>query len=120
MNQSRLVPARTELSNLFRHPLVFARRYWLPLIVLLIGASLDTWTTYQNVRDYTAAVEVHPVQRFVMELLGPAVGVPAAKLAQLAFVLLVAAWWKPWCGWMLALCGVVYGLAATSNHFLWL
>ena len=98
MKQNRLLPARTELPNLFRHPLRFARRYWLPLILLLIGASFDAWTTYQNVRDYTAVVEVHPVQRFVMELLGPTLGVPAAKLGQLAFVLLVAAWWAGFVG----------------------
>jgi hypothetical protein len=44
--------------------------------------------------------------------------VPVAKAIQLAFVLLVAAWWRPWCPWLLGACGLLYGAAAVSNHFL--
>ena len=35
---------------------------------------------------------------------------------KVAFVILVAAWWRPWCAWILRLCGVLYCLAAASNH----
>lgn len=117
---SKLLPARTDLPLLLFSPARFARRYWAPLLVLLIGATLDAITTYRNVRDYTAAVEVHPVQRLVFELFDAELGVPIAKLLQLAFVLFVAAWWRPWCPWILAIVGVLYTLAAMSNHFLWL
>jgi hypothetical protein len=118
--RNRLIPRNTELPTLVRAPLLFLRRYWLPLFLLLCGAVLDALTTYVNVRDFGADIEVHPVQRFVMTLFGPALGVPAAKAGQLFFVVAVAAWWRPWCGWLLALCGCFYGLAAASNHFLWL
>jgi len=53
-------------------------------------------------------------------LVGVEAGVPIAKLLQLGFVLLVAAWWRPWCRWILLACGCLYALAATSNYFLWI
>jgi hypothetical protein len=54
----------------------------------------------------------------VSEIVGVTAGVPVAKAVQLAFVLLVAAWWRPWCPWLLGACGLLYGMAAVSNHFL--
>ena len=60
----------------------------------------------------------HLVQRWVSQLLGVGAGVPLAKLTQLAFVLLVAAWWRPWTPWLLALCGLLYAVAAVSNYYL--
>lgn len=114
------LPARTEIPTLARRPAAFARRYWVPLLLLVVGATADAVTTYRNVARLGAGIEVHPVQRFVFEVLGPAAGVPVAKVLQVGFVLLVAAWWRPWCGWVLALCGALYGLAAANNHFLWL
>jgi hypothetical protein len=88
--------------------------------VLLCGAVLDGITTFNNLRTYGAAVEVHPAHRIVYELLPPAVGAPVGKLLQLGFVLFVAAWWRPWCAALLAGCGALYALAAASNHFQWL
>lgn len=110
MGKSRPLPSRSELPLLARSPGSFLRRYRWPLIALAAGATVDAITTYRNVRAYSAAVEVHPVKRLLFEVLGPEAGVPAAKLIQLAFVLLVAAWWKPWCRWVLALCGSLYAL----------
>lgn len=115
-----ILPARTELPLLVRTPASFARRYWLPVLLLVICATADAVTTYRNTALYGPDVEVHPVQRILFAVLGAEVGVPLAKVLQVGFVLLVAAWWKPWCGWLMSLCGVLYGLAALSNHNLWL
>ena len=115
-----MLPARTELPLLARTPLSFASRYWLPLAVLFVGALADTITTYQNSVAYGAHIEVHPVQRWVFETFGNGLGVPLAKVLQVGFVIFVAAWWKPWCPWILIACGGLYGLAAASNHFLWI
>jgi hypothetical protein len=112
------LPARTELPTLARQPATFAKRYWIPLVILLIGATVDTITTYHNAVLYGADVEVHPVQRWLFVWLGSEAGVPIAKLIQISFVLFVAAWWKPWCGWIIGGCGLLYSLAAVSNHFL--
>jgi hypothetical protein len=113
----RLLPRRTALPLLVRHPRAFASRYRWALLVLLAGAVADAVTTFHNLRIYGPAVEVHPAHRFVYELLPPAVGAPVAKALQLGFVLFVAAWWRPWCGALLAGCGLLYTLAALSNHF---
>jgi CHASE2 domain-containing sensor protein len=112
------LPRRTEIPRLLRHPLSFARAYWPSLALLLAGATADAITTYHNLRLYGPDVEAHVVQRWVSEAVGVAAGVPIAKLIQLGFVLLVAAWWKPWTPWLLALCGVLYGAAAVSNYYL--
>ena len=91
-------------------------RYRLPLAVLAAGAALDLVTTYRLVRQYGPGVEVHLVQQLVFRVFGTDAGVPIAKAIQVAFVILVAAWWRPWCAWILTLCGVLYCLAAASNH----
>jgi hypothetical protein len=113
-----LLPKHSELPRLARHPGAFLRVYWLPLLILLIGATADVVTTYHNLRLYGPAVEAHIVQRWVSEIVGIRAGVPIAKLIQLAFVIFVAAWWRPWTRWLLILCGLLYTTAAISNHFL--
>ncbi len=112
------VPHDTNLPLLARQPRAFVARYRVPLSVLLVGAAADLVTTYVNLQRYGPSVEAHPAQRLVSELVGVTLGVPLAKLIQLAFVLFVAAGWRPWCAWVLATCGVLYSLAAVSNHLL--
>lgn len=85
---------------------------------LLIGASCDLFTTLWNLRQYGPAIEVHVVQRWLSHWLGVDAGVPLAKVIQLSFVLLVAAWWRPWCRWIVLTCGTLYFLASISNYFL--
>lgn len=116
----KLLPRKTNLRILARHPALFVRAYWPALLILLAGASADGVTTFVALREYGPQTEVHPVQRWVSEILGVTAGVPLAKLAQVAFVVLVAAWWRTWCGWIMILCGLLYALAAVSNHFMWL
>ena len=113
-----LLPRKTEIPLLLNHPVRFIRAYWIALLILLIGATADVITTLVNLRLYGPDVEAHIVQRWVSQIFGVHAGVPLAKLAQLAFVLFVAAWWKLWTPWLLALCGLLYGAAAVSNHFL--
>jgi hypothetical protein len=113
-----IVPRNTNLPLLAKEPGAFARTYRIPLLILAAGATADLITTLINLRRYGPSVEAHPVQRLVSEVIGVSAGVPVAKVIQLGFVLLVAAWWRPWCAWILAICGVLYSLAAISNHFL--
>jgi len=113
-----ILPEKTELPRLFERPGEFVRVYWLPLVILLIGATADVITTLINLKLYGPEVEAHIVQRWVSQIFGVHAGVPLAKLGQLAFVLVVAAWWKPWTPWLLTLCGLLYAAAAVSNHFL--
>lgn len=120
----RIVPRRTELQVLARTPLVFAAHYRWSLMVLAVGAFFDALTTYQFLVTLGPDGEVHPVQRlfflYLLRYLSPLPVVSLVKSMQVGFVLLVAAWWQPWCRWLLLLCGVLYGLAALSNHFGWL
>jgi hypothetical protein len=113
-----IIPRDTNLPLLAKEPRVFAWKYRVSLLILLVGATADLITTYVNLKRYGTSVEAHPVQRLVSEIIGVTAGVPLAKLIQLAFVLFVAAWWRPWCAWVLGVCGVLYSLAAVSNHFL--
>ena len=103
---------------LWREPKAFVLRYRWALAALLVAATFDAITTYHNAVAYGTDVETHLVQRWVHAALGPAMGVPVAKVIQLGFVLLVAAWWKPWCRWVLWICASLYAAAAVSNHFL--
>jgi hypothetical protein len=114
------LPRRTNLRILLRRPGALLGRYRWALAVLVIGAAADFATTYRNMRQFGPEVELHPAQRMVSEVLGVTAGVPVAKLIQLAFVIGVACWWRPWCGPLMAVCGLVYAAAAVSNHFRWL
>lgn len=116
----RSVPENTSLPMLLRDPVRFARIYPLALLVLLSGAAADAFTTYRNLALYGLDVEVHLPQRLISMVIGPAIGVPLAKLIQLAFVIVVASWWRPWCAPLMIACGLLYALAAMSNYFLWL
>jgi hypothetical protein len=113
-----IVPNDSALPLLAREPRAFIRSYRWPLVVLVLGAGADVFTTLWNVRAYGAEIELHLAQRFVQQLIGIEAGVPLAKLMQLAFVVFVAAWWRPWCRWILLTCGAFYALAAVSNYFL--
>ena len=118
MASSRILPSDTELPQLLRHPRAFLIRYRWEMLVLWAGTSADLWTTLVNIEKYGPGIEAHVVQRMMSELFGIAVGVPLAKSFQFLFVVVVAAWWKPWCRWVLILCGILYGAAAVSNHWL--
>jgi hypothetical protein len=72
-------------------------------------------TTYRNVRC-SGGIEVHPVQRIVFELFGPAAGVPVAKLLQVGFVLLVARVVAAVVRMVALSVRALYGLAAANNH----
>lgn len=116
----RPIPLKTELHVLVRSPLIFADRYRWPLLILAVGAFFDALTTYRFLVVLGPDGEVHPVQRWFFLCLPPLLAVPVVKTMQVGFVLLVAAWWQPWCRWIMLLCGVLYGLAALSNHYGWL
>jgi hypothetical protein len=113
-----MLPHRTELPTLVKSPALFSTRYRWALIILLIGATADVITTLINLQRYGPGVEVHLAQRMVSQIIGVTLGVPIAKVIQLAFVILIAAWWRPWCAAILCLCGLLYSCAAISNHFL--
>jgi hypothetical protein len=111
------IPRNSELTTLLRQPAVFVRRYRIPLIVLLLAACADAVTTMLALKKFGVESEVHLVQRLVIKTAGVTAGVPLAKFIQLCFVVFVAAWWRPWCAWILLGCGALYALAAISNHF---
>ena len=109
---------RSNLPLLVRRPLLFARAYRWPLAVLAVGAVADAATTHDVLSSYGAGVELHPVQRLFAHLFGTsAAAVAGMKLVQTAFVVFVAALWRRWCAAVMVLCGVLYALAAVSNHF---
>jgi hypothetical protein len=113
-----LLSRDSALPLLMQRPLAFRDRYRWYLLWLLIGASCDLFSILWNLRQYGPSIEVHIVQRWLSHWLGVEAGVPIAKVIQLAFVLLVASWWRPWCRWILLTCGTLYFLASISNYFL--
>ena len=120
MNRTIPFPRDSALPLAMARPREFIRAFRWPLVALVLGAGADIFTTLWNLRAYGPGVEVHPVQRWVSLWLGVDAGVPLAKAGQMAFVILVAAWWRPWCRWVLCACAALYLLAAISNYFLWL
>jgi len=111
---------KTNLRLLLRRPGVLVRAYRWPIVVTLIGTTLDTITTMRAMYANGVAAELHPAMRAIAEEIGVTWGVPLASVMRLAFVAFVAAFWRRWCGWLLLVAGVGYALAAASNYFGWL
>lgn len=111
---------KSNLRILAYKPWLFIRVYRWPLIILLIGALLDTITTMNSMSLYGTDDELHPGIRVMVEQYGITFGMPIGTIVRLGFVLFVAAIWRRWCWWVLTICGILYILAAMSNHFLWL
>ena len=108
---------RSNLHLLTSHPGLFVRAYWWALLILIGGAILDAVTTYRNAVWLGVEAEIHPVGRVVMRALGPALGTWVAKLVQTVVVVCVASLWRPWCRWLMVVCGLLYTGAAVSNYF---
>lgn len=115
---SRLLPRRSAIPTLIGNPRRFVAEYRWSLVALVLSAAADLFTTLWNIRQYGIETEAHVVQRWVSECIGIEAGVPLAKFIQFACVVFVAAWWRPWCRWILLLCALLYAFAAISNYFL--
>jgi hypothetical protein len=111
---------RTNLHVLTRRPLVFIRKYRLPLAILLVGSVLDAITTMRFMLIYGVEEELHPAGRIIADVLGVGAGIAIGCAVRLGFVVVVAAIWRKWCGCLMVVCGVLYALAAASNHFGWM
>ncbi len=110
-----LMKRKSNLHLLRRHPVLFARTYRWPLVVLAAGLIADSITTYLLAREYGPLGEIHPAMRMMLSSLGAGPGVAVGQTVRAAAVLLVAGIWKFWCGWLMALCGVLYLLAGVWN-----
>jgi len=109
---------KSNLRLLTHHPLVFAGKYRWPLAVLLAGSVLDVLTTWEVLRLFGMQVELHPAAKIFGRIFGASLPVIAiGKVIQAAVAIFVASLWRKWTGWLLILCGVLYTLAAISNHF---
>jgi len=114
------MPNRSELGLLLYEPLRFRDRYRWSLFFLGLAAFFDGLTTYRFLQSIGPAAEVHPVQRLVFTYLPPLAGIVFAKSGQVMVAVLVAAWWQPWCRWLMWVTASLYGVAAISNHLQWL
>lgn len=114
MNRRRF---KSNFRLLRRRPLLFARIYRWPLLVLLIGAILDGVTTAVTLSRFGADSEIHPVVCLMAHILGPVTGTVLGKIGQVVFAIFVASLYRPWCRWIMLVCGVLYMLASVVNHF---
>jgi len=111
---------KSNLPLLRRHPWRFVRTYWLPLTILLIGGTLDAITTCEALGRHGPEVELHPGFRLMVRVFGTSPPVVSTlKAIQMLAALFVAALWDKWTGPLMTLCGVLYTLAAISNHYHW-
>jgi hypothetical protein len=121
----RILGRKSNLKLLYRRPGALLARHWCVLLVLVIGASWDAWTTIQFVGRHGPEEEVHPVAMIFFKLAlyvlhSPALVVAVGKLVQVVFVILVAAIFRGWTGILMVSCGLLYLLAGFVNHFGWM
>jgi hypothetical protein len=113
-------PSRSRWPMLIGHPVRFASVYRWPLVLLLVGVTLDTLTTIACMMRWGLEAELHLAMRSMAEEYGIVEGVIIGSCIRVIFVLFIASWWRVACGWILAVCGCLYMLASASNHWGWL
>lgn len=116
----RFLGRKSNMKILLRRPGLFASKYRWPLALLVAGSVADAITTVNFMQEYGTGPEVHIVGRLVAETLGIVPGIIIAKTVQASVAVLVGSLWRWWCGWLIALAGLLYILASLSNHFHWL
>ena len=112
--------SKTRWPMLIGQPVEFASVYRWPLVVLLVGVSLDTLTTIACMTRWGVEAELHLAMRAMAEEYGAVWGVIIGSCIRMVFVLFVASAWRTACGWILSVCGCLYILASASNHWGWL
>ena len=112
--------SKTRWPMLIRQPIEFASVYRWPLVLLLVGVTLDTLTTISCMLQWGVEVELHLAMRAMAEEYGIVGGVIIGSCIRVVFVLFVASAWRVACGWILSVCGCLYILASASNHWGWL
>jgi len=114
---SRRWRPKANLHFVLRHPRLFLGIYRWPILVLLVGLIVDGITTYRFVGEFGPRSELHPAMWIVLEVLGRDVGIVVGSIGRLIAVIFVAGLFRKWRGRLLLICGILYCLAAVSNHF---
>ncbi len=95
----------------------YVQRHRVLLIILLITAAADTWTTIHFMTREGVEQELHPGFRLLCLYLGPYAGAPIAKALQIAAILLVSLYWRRGAYLCLIAPAIMYGWAAWYNVF---
>ena len=114
---SRRWRPKANLHFVLRRPGLFLGIYRWSILVLLIGLIADGTTTYRFVGEFGPRSELHPAMMIVLEVLGRNVGIVVGSVGRLAAVILVAGLFRKWRGRLMLICGILYCLAAVTNHF---
>ena len=113
MNNYKLLPGLIHRMRINANGFV-RRFFWLLLLVAIAGLADMLTTIHVMLRD-GARAEAHPAIRFVATLFGPVAGPILGKTCQLACVVLVAIYLRPWAVYLLVLVAFLYGWAAWYN-----
>ena len=113
MNNDKLLPSLIHRMQINANG--FVRRFFWLLLLVVTAALADVLTTIHVMLHDGATAEAHPAIRFVATLFGPVAGPILGKACQLACVVLVAIYLRPWAVYLLVLVAFLYGWAAWYN-----
>ena len=93
----------------------YLRRYWIFLVLILLAALADMFSTVYFMHVEGADVERHPTIRLLSVFLGPMLGPIVGKLWQLAAIFAVTVYLRRWAVYIFVTVIILYTWAAWYN-----
>lgn len=93
----------------------YVRRYWIFLVLTILAALADMFTTVYFMHIEGAQIERHPTIRLLSLFLGPMLGPIIGKFWQLAAVIAVTIYLRRWAVYIFVTVIILYSWAAWYN-----
>ncbi len=93
----------------------YIRRYWIFLVLTILAATADMFSTVYFMHVEGAQIERHPTIRLISLFLGPMLGPVVGKLWQLAAIFAVTVYLRRWSVYIFVTVIFLYSWAAWYN-----
>lgn len=93
----------------------YVRQYWIFLVLTVLAAMADMFSTVYFMHIEGAEIERHPTIRLLSIFLGPVLGPVIGKLFQLVAIIVVTAYLRRWAVYIFITVIILYSWAAWYN-----
>lgn len=93
----------------------YLRRYWIFLVLIIIAAAADMFSTIRFMLLEGPEAEGHPAVRLLANFLGPVIGPVVGKICQFAVVIAVTVYLRRWAVYIFVTVIILYTWAAWYN-----
>ena len=93
----------------------YLRRYWIFLVLIILAAAADMFSTIRFMLLEGPEAEGHPAVRLLANIFGPVFGSVIGKICQFAVIISVTVYLRRWAVYIFATVIILYTWAAWYN-----